>query len=221
MARYKSVCFLHGLGSSPEGTKAQYFREHFLRSEVPYDAPDLNTPDFTRQTVTAQLGLLSQVMATLPKPVLLMGSSLGGWLAIRYSMLHPDELAGVVLVAPVTRFNPEGLARLTGSSMEQWRLEGAIPFMMDGWPQPQLLGFDLVLDAPAHEVHEAVLEVPVLALHGTADPLIPWEDTDRFVGQQRHGTCSLLLNCDHTLNNRLDVIAELMANWEAKAPMRR
>lgn len=214
-APWKSVCFLHGLASSPKGTKAVFFKERFEDEGLPYVAPDLNVPDFTRQTLTAQLEVIRQAIATLPQPVLMMGSSLGGLAAIRYAQLYPEQVSGLAVIAPVMEFRGALLARMAGSTLQQWEAAGTLRVERDG--VSALLGYDLVRDAANHVVHDVVLTVPVLAIHGTNDDLVPWQETDRFISRQKDGSSSLLVNGDHSLNQHLELLWTLMGNWRMRA----
>ncbi len=208
---WKSVCFLHGLASSPQGTKALYFGERFAEEELPYVAPDLNVPDFTHQTLSAQLQRVEEAVAGLPGPVLLMGSSLGGLAAIRYAELHPEQISGVAVIAPVLEVQGARLAALAGSTAQKWKEAGVIRLERDG--QQALLAYDLIQDAASHVVRDVVLKMPLLAIHGTLDDLVPWEETDRFVCRQHDGSSSILVNGDHSLNNHLELMWTLLGNW--------
>src|SRR5690242_10363457 len=75
--------YLHGFASSSQSTKAAFFRERLAARNVPVTTPDFNEPDFTSLTMTRMLDQLGrQIAAAGDGPIALMGSSLGGTLAI-------------------------------------------------------------------------------------------------------------------------------------------
>jgi enterochelin esterase-like enzyme len=94
------LCFIHGLDSSPRGTKASLLKSY---------NPQFLIPDLPPQIQKR----LSVVERLLDEPSLLVGSSLGGLTAILYAMRRPGMVEGMVLLAPavgtgdVALFNEE------------------------------------------------------------------------------------------------------------------
>ena len=77
------VLYLHGFASSARSTKAAYFDERLRAHGVPFRCPDFNEPDFKYLTMTRMLRQLeTELRATASRPRTLIGSSLGGTLAI-------------------------------------------------------------------------------------------------------------------------------------------
>src|SRR6201989_1706296 len=77
------VFYLHGFASSSQSTKAAFFRERLQARDVPVVTPDFNQPDFSSLTMTRLLDQLGrEIDAVGDGPIALMGSSLGGTLAI-------------------------------------------------------------------------------------------------------------------------------------------
>jgi len=90
------LCFLHGLDSSPQGTKASLLRAYDPRCLIPNLPPDINE----------RLKVLEH---GLRAPVLLVGSSLGGLTALMYAMSHLEMVHGLVLLAPAVGIKTEDL----------------------------------------------------------------------------------------------------------------
>jgi pimeloyl-ACP methyl ester carboxylesterase len=90
------LCFLHGLDSSPQGTKASFLRAYDSRCLIPNLPPDINE----------RLKVLEH---GLREPMLIVGSSLGGLTALMYAMSHPEMVHGLVLLAPAVGTKVEGL----------------------------------------------------------------------------------------------------------------
>src|SRR5207247_4557034 len=59
-------------------TKAQFFRARLAQEGIALEIPDL-APDFTHLTMTGMLGIVEAILAR--GPAVLLGSSLGGYLA--------------------------------------------------------------------------------------------------------------------------------------------
>src|SRR3954466_5984168 len=78
--------YLHGFASSPRSTKVGYFSERLREHGVDVRCPDFDQPDFSTLTLTRMLEQLGAELGELdraaPAPVTLIGSSLGGTLAV-------------------------------------------------------------------------------------------------------------------------------------------
>ena len=99
------VFYLHGFASSPQSSKAQYLSARCAASGVTLHCPDFNQPDFATLTISRMLRQLEMDMAALPPgDVVLIGSSLGGFVAVEAArrqaarVVHP--ITRMVLLAP-------------------------------------------------------------------------------------------------------------------------
>jgi pimeloyl-ACP methyl ester carboxylesterase len=95
------IVYLHGFASSPSSSKAQFFRRKFDERSVPMEIPQLDEGNFEGLTISGQLKVIERAVAG--KPAILMGSSLGGYLAALYAARHP-EIERLVLLAPAFQF---------------------------------------------------------------------------------------------------------------------
>ena len=88
------VVYLHGFASSPQSSKARFFADKFAHAGVAFEAPELDQGDFSNLTVSGQMLVISDAVAAhrekLAKgePLVLMGSSLGGYLAAKSDAQH-------------------------------------------------------------------------------------------------------------------------------------
>ena len=101
------VLYLHGFASSAQSTKAAYFERRFAAQHVPFRGPDFNEPDFRSLTMTRMLRQLGTELASAGSsaaPATLIGSSLGGTLAILAAARFADRVDRVVLFAPAVMF---------------------------------------------------------------------------------------------------------------------
>jgi alpha-beta hydrolase superfamily lysophospholipase len=119
-------------------------------------------------------------------PVVLVGHSLGGMIAIRYAQLHGEQLAGVVISAPAVGLAPVVEQWLAGPEVPSDPIDPAVlsrdpkvgeAYVADplvwhgGWKRPTaeaLLRVNEAIDAGP-----GFGELPVLYLHGEADGLVP------------------------------------------------
>ena len=121
---------------------------------------DSETPAPGEYTRAHALGDLTAVLDHAGRPVVLMGHSLGGYLSLAHAVNHPDEVAGLVLVATGPGFRK-------AEAREQWN--ASVRASMEKLDLPA--GADeLSMHTDAHVIdHLADIEVPVLVLLGEHD----------------------------------------------------
>ena len=85
--------FLHGLDSSIEGTKGQWFREHF---------PAVQMQDY-QGDLEQRLGQLEAQVAGRDN-LILVGSSFGGLMAACFALGHPGLCLRLILLAPALNY---------------------------------------------------------------------------------------------------------------------
>ena len=73
------LIYLHGLASSPRSAKARFLAGRGQAASLTLQCPDLNTGGFIDLTFSRMLDQTRALIRAQPGPVLLLGSSLGGW----------------------------------------------------------------------------------------------------------------------------------------------
>jgi pimeloyl-ACP methyl ester carboxylesterase len=194
------VVYLHGFASSPLSSKAQFFRRKFEASGVPIEIPRLDEGRFEELTISGQLGVIERAVGD--GSAVLMGSSLGGYLAALYAARHPDRVERLVLLAPAFQFSRRWRERYSEQEWERWRREGSAPVFHYGDGRERRLGFQFVEDAARYE-DEPVFPQPALILHGTRDNVVPAEVSSAFAS--RNGRVELILmESGHELTDVLE-----------------
>src|SRR6185369_6645108 len=98
------VFYLHGFASSPRSTKVQFFTRTLAERGIDVRCPDLNEPDFRTMTMTRMLQQLEAELVAAGRPASLIGSSLGGALAILTAARVPHLVDRLLLLAPAVMF---------------------------------------------------------------------------------------------------------------------
>jgi pimeloyl-ACP methyl ester carboxylesterase len=137
---------------------------------VPFEAPQLDEGNFERLTITSQLGVVERAVAA--RPAVLMGSSLGGYLAALCAARHPGQVERLVLLAPAFQFPTRWRARFRPEDIELWKEQGSAPFFHYGSMSERLLSYSFVEDADRYE-DAPDFGHPALILHGSDDPVVP------------------------------------------------
>ncbi len=205
------VVYLHGFASSPQSSKARFFAERFGELGVPFEAPRLDDGNFEGLTISGQLRVVEKAVHEMGAggPVVLMGSSLGGYLAALHAARNKETIEKLVLLAPAFQFPTRWRARYSAEDLERWKARGTIPFFHYGFKEERELGFQIVEDAAKYE-DEPAFEQPALVLHGRRDDVVPVELSKVFA--ERHKNVTLrVVESGHELT---DVLEEL---WTATA----
>jgi pimeloyl-ACP methyl ester carboxylesterase len=193
------VLYLHGFASSDRSTKASYLAERFLGHGVLLRSPDFNLPDFTTLTMTRMLAQLSrEIDAAGPEPVTLIGSSLGGTLAILAAERFAPQVDRLVLLAPAVMFAKPGHHLLPPERVEEWRRRGSLPFFHYGFNEERPLNFAFYEDTLGYDAFGAQVAQPTLVFQGLCDASVDHRTVELFSGSRPNVTLALL-DDDHQL----------------------
>jgi pimeloyl-ACP methyl ester carboxylesterase len=150
-------------------------------------------------------------------PQVLVGSSMGGWMALLAAMARPERIKALVLIAPAADFT-EALM------WEQFPLHVREAIETEGvWHAPSAYGDPypitktLIEDGRQWSILDAPIPVtcPVHILQGYADPDVPWTHAMRTVDalETKGVTVTLTKAGDHRLSGAED-LARLLAAVE-------
>ena len=199
------IVYLHGFASGPGSTKARFFRARLAAAGVELAVPEL-APDFTHQTVSGMLGVVEPLVG--PGTVLL-GSSLGGYLAALVASRHPVVRA-IVLFAPAFGFAARWEARIGREGVRQWRERGTTQVMHYGTGREEPLAFDLIADARRH-VETPDPRCPALVFAGSRDETVPLEGIADFAARRPAERELVVLDAGHEMTEVLEPM------WEGTA----
>ncbi len=170
------IVYLHGFASSPASTKARYFRRKLAEQGVKVTIPQLDEGNFESLTVTGQLRVIER--AVNGEPAILIGSSLGGYLAAVHAA-RDTNIERLVLMAPAFEFPRRWRERIGADDLARWKSEGTRKFFHYAYKEDRPLGYQFVEDAERYE-DEPNFRQPALILHGKADSVVPAEVSRRF-----------------------------------------
>ena len=148
----------------------------------------------------------SLIAAHCPGQVVLIGSSMGGWLMLLVALQIPDRIAALVGIAAAPDFTAWGFS----DEQQAELLSGETVFEENAYgpqPTPTFAGFwadgqsNLLLGT------EIAIGCPVRLLQGQQDPDVPWEVALRLAKALRSGDVqvTLIKDGDHRLSRDCDI----------------
>jgi pimeloyl-ACP methyl ester carboxylesterase len=170
----RHVVYLHGFASSPASSKAAWFARELEALGIGFSCPDFNQPSFETLTVTRMVNqTLEAVEAAGEGPVALVGSSLGGYVAVHAAAKDAGRRGDrLVLLAPAFDFGGNRLKRLGPHDVETWRRDGRVHVFHYAYSEARPVSFALYEDAAAWDAFDVQLDIPVLIVHGRRDDVV-------------------------------------------------
>lgn len=202
------VLYLHGFASSPGSRKARYFSQKVQELGFAIDIPDLAEGRFEELTISRQIDVIER--ATGSEPVILIGSSLGGYLAALYAASHP-EVQKVVLLAPAFQFYQLWMSSLGPERMDLWRESGVLPILHYGEGREMPMGYQLMEDAARHPAFPEFSQ-PALIFHGTGDTVVPVQYSLGYA-ESRRNVQLVTFPSGHELTDVLDPMWQEMRRF--------
>ncbi len=217
-----TVVWLGGFRSDMSGTKAEALADWAQaagRAYVRFDyfGHGASSGDFAEGTISRwRDDALAVLDALIEGEVVLVGSSMGGWLACLTALARPERVRALVLIAPAADFTetlirpeipPAGLTALETDGVWPRSSEYGDPYpitraLLDDGACWSILG-----DAPI------AVDVPVRILQGGEDPDVPWRHALALAHALRGDDVvfTLIKNGDHRLSRPQDIARMITA----------
>jgi pimeloyl-ACP methyl ester carboxylesterase len=195
------IVYLHGFASSPQSGKAQFFARKFAELGVAISIPRLDGGDFENLTISGQLNIAQDELAKSSEPAVVMGSSLGGYLAALLGQRHPQAVEKLILMAPAFHFLQRWRSRFSEAQLEAWKNHGTLNFFHYGEKRELPLRYNLIDDARQF-APEPAFSQPALIFHGVNDDVVPLSGSQVFASQHPNATL-LTFPSGHELTDQL------------------
>ncbi len=205
------IVFLGGLKSDMEGTKALHLEawarargQAFLRFDYSghgqgggaFEAGAIG--DWHEDTVAA-------IDALTEGPVIVVGSSMGGWQALLLARARPGRIAGMVTIAAAPDFTEDGWwAGFSDAQKREMEERGQVELPSE-YMEPYIVTRRMIEDGRRHLVLRSPLALPfpVRMLQGTADSAVSTGTALRLL---EHAECpdmrlTLVKDADHRFSD--------------------
>ncbi len=218
------VVFLGGFKSDMQGSKATFLRDRaaesgraFLRFD--YSGHGQSSGDFTDGCIGDWAQDALEIISALTQgPQVIVGSSMGGWIALLLARAIPDRVQGLVGIAAAPDFTEDSIwAGLDAGQRATLMDKGQIELPSEYADSPYIFTRHLIEDGRRQRVLRSPLDLPfpVRLLHGTADRSValsvPLKIVEHASGEDIRLT--LVKGADHSFSTPacLDLILQAVA----------
>ncbi|WP_170446685.1 alpha/beta fold hydrolase [Ruegeria arenilitoris] len=206
-----TVVFLGGLKSDMEGTKAVHLEDWTRARGQAYLRFDYSghgessgrfeegcIGDWHEDTVAA-------VSALTEGPLIVVGSSMGGWQALLLARAMPERIAGMVTIAAAPDFTEDGYwSSFSDEQKQALETVGHVELPSD-YMEPYIITKRMIEDGRTRLVLRSPLNLPfpVRFLQGTADTAVSTETAVRLLDHASGPDMRLLLvkDADHRFSD--------------------
>jgi pimeloyl-ACP methyl ester carboxylesterase len=168
---------------------------------------------FEEQTLAGWVDdALAMVDEAIEGPVVLVGSSMGGWIALLAARARPERIVGMVGIAPAPDFTDWGFSQAEKMAMlTQGRIERPSPYA----DSPTVFTRAFWASGEANRLMhgEVPIDVAVRLVQGQRDADVPWERTVHLASRLRSADVQTILvkDGDHRLSRDGDIALILRA----------
>jgi pimeloyl-ACP methyl ester carboxylesterase len=193
--------YLHGFASSPRSRKATAFAHAFAERGPTLEIPELDAGSFEKLTISGQLRLINELAGT--SPCVMLGSSMGGYLAALYAAEHP-AVQRMVLLAPAFGLGGRWTQLVGADQMSTWKQTGELGLFHYGQQTTKSVHYELVEDSKLHPEFPDAPQ-PALIFHGVLDEVVPVSLSRTFASAHPRATLQEM-DSDHELLDVLDTV---------------
>jgi pimeloyl-ACP methyl ester carboxylesterase len=158
------------------------------------------TLDIWRDDVLLMIDLL------IRGPIVLIGSSMGGWLALLLARALPNQVIGMIGIASAPDFTDWGFSDEEKSRLTKY---GRLERVSEYGPEPMVTTRAFWESGRANCLlsGEIAIECPVRLIHGQNDPDVPWQISLDIAARLRSANVQTLLikDGDHRLSRPQDI----------------
>jgi len=208
--------WLSGFKSDMAGTKVRYLEDWAISSGsgflcFDYSGHGLSEGLFEDGTLSHwRQDSLEVIEAISSGPLILVGSSMGGWLALLVALKLEARITGLVLIAPAPDFTDKLIWPELTDRQKSEILENGVTLKESDYDAPYPISRALIEDGRQWTLLDTAipLSLPVHILQGMQDSDVPWPHAVKLTEklQSEVVTLELIKDGDHRLSRDQDLI---------------
>ena len=181
------IIFLGGFRSDMMGTKAEFLsdlcekqKRSYLRFD--YSGHGQSEGQFDDFVLSDWLQDVEDIIAYLQiKQPILVGSSMGGWLSLRYLQQYPEQVGAFIGIAAAPDFTRWMEEAMTPAQQKELKNQGDI-LVPNDYGEPYIITQKLIEDGQTHFKKDVQLDFDgkVRLLQGMKDTDVPWQTAEEI-----------------------------------------
>ena len=211
-----AVIFLGGFKSDMEGTKATYLEklcadrgQEFLRFD--YSGHGQSDGAFVDGTIGAwkqdAIDIIDYVLEG--RSTIIVGSSMGGWLALRLLLEGREDIKGVIGIAAAPDFTKDIENKMNAEDKAMMDKLGRLEVPNDYSDEPYIFTQALLEDGAQQSVLEQdhAISVPLVLIQGKLDADVAWEKALKIENKFQGSDTKIIFidDGDHSLSRPQDL----------------
>ena len=220
------VVFCGGFTSDMTGTKAQFLERRCTAAGIGYvrfDYGGHGASDGRFEDGTIGLwadDALAVLGTVVPEPAVLVGSSMGAWIAVLVARGRPERVAGLVTVAAAPDFTEDLIRPRLDARQRRELAATGLTHRPSPYGPPDPITAALIEDGRSRLVlrDRIALTMPLRAMHGMADGDVPYATSLRLVDRWAGDDARALLIKDG--DHRLSRDGDLAVLWQVIGEVR-
>lgn len=218
-----TIIFLHGLFSGMDSSKALFMHDLCEKKDFPFIrfnalGHQYSSGEFIDQSIDSWFNSAKDFISTLsPNGVILIGSSMGGWVSLLLAMHLPTIVKGVIGISPAADFTEDMYRAIDENGRSIIDNNGIIT--MNVGPYTYNISHILIKESQAHlmlHLDKIPITCPVHILHGMNDTEVSYKKSLALIEKISSGNalCTLVKTGNHSLSRPEDL--ELLADTVEK-----
>jgi len=211
---FRTIVFLCGYMSDMEGTKSIFLEELCTKENLGYVALDYSghgksTGDFFEGSISEWTQeSLAVIDALVETPMILIGSSMGGWISLLVSLKLKKKVVAIINIASAVDFT-EGLIwdELTKKQKSILMKKGKVDIKRGG--SDYRITKKLIEDGRENLLlnKKILINIPVILMHGLCDKSVPVENSLKLAEKLSSKDVKIVLvkKSDHRMSEGHDL----------------
>lgn len=206
--------FFSGFCSDMSGTKAQYIFQWCKKNKFEcilfdYSGHGKSSEKFINTSLKEWIEDASEVLNKLTsKPQILIGSSMGGWIALKISLMYTKRIKGVITIAAAPDFTRRLWKKeLNNDQKNEIETRGYTNISSEYDSTGYTITKKIIEEGNKHSIltnKKNIFSIPLKLIHGDNDKSVSWKESLKIFNKSNNDLSELIIlkNGDHRLSDK-------------------
>ncbi|MBH87921.1 MAG: alpha/beta hydrolase [Pelagibacterales bacterium] len=205
--------FFSGFCSDMTGTKAQYIFKWCKKNKYEctlfdYSGHGKSSEKFINTSFKEWIEDAAEVLNKVPtKPQILIGSSMGGWIALKIGLMNPLKIKGVVTIAAAPDFTKKLWQKeLNQEQKNEIKTMGYTNIPSEFDPNGYIITKKIIKEGNKNLIltTKNMFSFPLKLIHGDQDKAVSWKESLKIFNKSNNALSELIIlkNGDHRLSDK-------------------